>query len=147
MRLNVGIAAAIIAAGCGGSSSSSYGTGNNPPPPPPPPPPPAAPVETISMTDYAFTQATLTIKAGTVVKWVNNGNTSHTATSDVAGTFDSGALGPPTTTTDPIYGPTTTPGGTFQKTFTTPGTYAYHCTFHGTPGSVPGTMKGTITVQ
>jgi len=138
MRLNVGIAAAIIAAGCGGSSSSSYGTGNNPPPPPPPPP--AAPVETISMTDYAFTQSTLTIKAGTVVKWVNvnNGNTSHTATSDVAGTFDSGALGPPTTTT---------PGGTFQKTFTTPGTYAYHCTFHGTPGSVPGTMKGTITVQ
>jgi len=138
MRLNVGIAAAIIAAGCGGSSSSSYGTGNNPPLPPPPPPPPAAPVETISMTDYAFTQSTLTIKAGTVVKWVNNGNTSHTATSDVAGTFDSGALGPPTTTT---------PGGTFQKTFTTPGTYAYHCTFHGTPGSVPGTMKGTITVQ
>src|SRR5438046_3215204 len=109
MRLNVGIAAAIIAAGCGGSSSSSYGTGNNPPPPPPPPPPPAAPVETISMTDYAFTQSTLTIKAGTVVKWVNNGNISHKTTSDVADTFDSGAHGPPTTKT---------PGGGDHKNYT-----------------------------
>src|SRR5437879_8039602 len=97
MRLNVGIAAAIIAAGCGGSSSSSYGTGNNPPPPPPPPP--AAPVETISMTAYAFTQSTPTIKAGTVVKWVNNSNTAHTATGDVAGPFERGARGPPTHTT------------------------------------------------
>src|SRR5438132_12188063 len=97
MRLNVGIAAAIIAAGCGGSSSSSYGTGNNPPPPPPPPP--AAPGETISLTDYAFTQSTLPIKAGTVEKWGNNGNNSHTATRDVARTFESGAAGPPHTPT------------------------------------------------
>ena len=61
MRFNVGIVAAIIAAACGGSSPTSYG-GNNPPPPPPPP---GATVETVSMTDYAFTPATPSIKAGT----------------------------------------------------------------------------------
>ena len=137
MRFNVGFASAIIASACGGSSPTSYG-GNNPPPPPPPP---GATVETVSMTDYAFTPATPSIKAGTVVKWVNNGSTSHTATSD-GGTFDSGSLAAPGTTTDPYGGTTTTPGGSFSVTFSTPGTYTYHCTFHGAPNN----MKGTITV-
>jgi plastocyanin len=138
MRFNVGFAAAIIASGCGGSSPTSYGSGNNPPPPPPPP----GATQTVSMTDYAFTPATATVKAGTMVKWVNNGATSHTATSDAAGTFDSGTLAAPGTTTDPYGGMTTTPGGSFSFTFSTPGTYTYHCTFHGSLNN----MKGTITV-
>jgi plastocyanin len=141
MRVRVGIWSAMITAACGGSSGTTGVTNQ-------PPAPPATPTQTISMTDYAFSPAAPTIKAGTIVKWVNNGNTSHTATSDggVAPTFDSGTLAAPGTTTDPYGGTTTTPGGAFQVTFSTPGTYTYHCTFHGVPGSIPGTMKGTITV-
>ena len=141
MRIYVGIAATLIAAACGGSSPTSYGS--TPPPPPPPPPGPAP--QSITMTDYTYSLPSLSVKVGTVVKWSNNGSVPHTATSD-AGTFDSGALGPPTTTTDPLYGTTTTPGGTYSMTFSAPGTSAYHCIYHGVPGSVPGTMKGTITV-
>ena len=135
MRIRVGIASAIIAAACGGSSGpTSSGSTNNPPPS-------GATVETVSMTDFAFTPASPTIKAGTLVKWVNNGKTAHTATSD-GGAFDSGTLAAPGTTMDPYGGTTTTPGGSFSMTFATPGTYAYHCTFHGTLNN----MKGTINV-
>jgi len=35
-----------------------------------------------------------------------------------------------------------TAGGAYSQTFPTPGTYAYHCTFHATTNN----MKGTITV-
>jgi len=56
--------------------------------------------------------------------------------------FDSGTLAAPGTTTDPYGGTTTTPGGSYSTTFSTPGTYAYHCTFHGTLHN----MTGTITV-
>lgn len=143
MRLRVGIWSVIVTAACGGSSGTTGVPVNQPPPPPSGP---AA--QTISMIDYAFSPASLTVKAGTTVKWVNNGKTSHTATSDggVAPAFDSGTLAAPGTTTDPYGGMMTTPGGAYQVTFSTPGTYTYHCTFHGVAGSIPGTMKGTITV-
>jgi plastocyanin len=141
MRLFYGVLLALLAA-CGGSTpTGSDGSPNTPQPPGPP-------TQTINMTEYAFSSASPTIQAGTTVKWVNNGTTSHTATSDagISPAFDSGTLAAPGTTTDPYGGTTTTPGGSFQMTFSTPGTYTYHCTFHGVPGSVPGTMMGTITV-
>ena len=34
--------------------------------------------------------------------------------------------------------------GTFSTTFNTPGTYAYYCVFHGSPGAG---MHGTIVVN
>ncbi|PYO14289.1 MAG: hypothetical protein DMD31_09845 [Gemmatimonadetes bacterium] len=140
MRSYVRLWPSLLAFGaaCGGSSGpTSTGTNNNPPPT-------APPTASVSMTDFAFTQAAITIKAGTMVKWVNNGGTSHTATSDggVSPAFDSGTLAAPGTTTDPYGGTTTTPGGSYSTTFSTPGTYAYHCTFHGTLHN----MTGTITV-
>ena len=136
MRLCYGLLLASIAA-CGSSTSNSSN-----PPAAPPPPPPGAPTTTITMTDYQFTPATITIKAGTIVKWVNNGTTTHTATSD-AGAFDSGAISAPGTAQDPYGGTTQTPGGSFEMTFSTPGTYSYHCTYHGTLRN----MTGTITVN
>ena len=136
MRVYVRLWPALFALGtaCGGSSGPTSGNSNNPPPS-------GASVETVSMMDFAFSPATKTIKVGTVVKWVNDGKTAHTATSD-GGAFDSGTLAASGTTMDAYGGTTTTPGGSFSMTFSTPGTYAYHCTFHGTLNN----MKGTITV-
>ncbi len=139
MRLSYGLLLIVLVA-CGSNPTSSSNAN--------PPPPPGSSTQTINMTEYAFSSASLTIKAGTTVKWENKGTTSHTTTSDagVSPAFDSGTLAAPGTTMDPYGGTTTTPGGSFQMTFSTPGTYTYHCTFHGVSGSVPGTMKGTITV-
>lgn len=72
----------------------------------------------------AFTPSSLTVAAGTKVTWLNNDNVAHTVTSDNA-LFDSGKVGA---------------GGTYSYTFSTAGTYAYHCTIH------PG-MTGSITVK
>ncbi len=147
MRINVGIVSAILAAACGGSSSTSLG--NNPPPPPPPPPPPTA---SVSMTDnsglspYAFSPANLSVKVGTTVIWTNNGKATHTSTSDATpAVWTSGTVAPAGSTScapnDPYCTPGTTPPGTFQQTFSTAGTYSYHCENHGAQG-----MTGTITV-
>ena|SRR5437867_1888707 len=140
MRLAVGTMLSLLGlAACGGSSSTSPTSGSNP---------------TggggggvsadVITADYYFSPASITIKAGTTVKWANGGTTSHTITSDagVSPAFDSGTLAPPGTTMDPYGGTTTTPGGSYTATFPTPGTYAYHCTFHGTTKN----MTGTITV-
>ena len=39
---------------------------------------------------------------------------------------------------------TVSAGGTVTHTFSNAGTYTYHCTFHGAPGTL---MHGTITVN
>jgi len=81
-------------------------------------------------TTNVFTPKDLEIKVGEEVKWDNIGGT-HTATSDDIKT------GNPKTTFNT---------GTMNKgqqaiiTFNTPGTYRYHCEFHGP-------MTGTITVK
>src|SRR5919201_4655133 len=49
----------------------------------------------ISIVDYAFNQADVSISPGDFVCWTNNGTVSHTATSDDSGaTFNSGTLAP-----------------------------------------------------
>ena len=134
----------ILGAACGGSSSPMGSSGN---------PQPAGPVADVSMTDnngqapYAFSLAMLPIKVGTSVRWTNNGKAQHTATSDATQpVWTSGTVDPAGTTTcapnDPycMVGPT--PPGTYESPpFNTPGTYQYHCQFHGAQG-----MTGTITV-
>ena len=67
----------------------------------------------------------MTIKVGDSVNWVNNDNIAHTSTANNGTTFNSGTIAP---------------GGSFKSTFTTAGSFAYHCAFH------PG-MVGTVTVQ
>jgi plastocyanin len=86
---------------------------------------PAQPVTASNMVtikNFAFSPASLTIKAGTTVTWTNQDSASHTISS---ASFSSGNLAT---------------GDKFQFTFTNPGTYAYSCGIHPS-------MQGTITVQ
>jgi plastocyanin len=75
----------------------------------------------------AYTPATITVTAGTTIKWTNKDNASHTVTSDNGSleTFDSGSMAN---------------GGTFVWQFNTTGTFKYHCTFHSG-------MKATVIVN
>ena len=78
----------------------------------------------VSIDDFAFSPATLTITAGDTVTWTNDDAVMHTATS-TAGAFDSGDLAP---------------GSSFSFTFARPGTYDYLCTPHPS-------MTGRIVVE
>src|SRR5690349_1381815 len=90
---------------------------------------PAASTVTIDITDSKYTPATLEIPAGTTVIWIDNGSFPHTVTAD-DGAFDSGQLAK---------------GDTFEFTFDTATTIAFHCEFHGGAGGVG--MSGAITVN
>jgi plastocyanin len=96
--------------------------GNAGPPPPTTTTPPASPTG-VMIHNFNFSPQSLTIAKGTTVTWTNMDSTQHTVTSD-SNLFDSGFLNP---------------GGTFQFTFNTPGTYTYHCNIHPS-------MTATITV-
>ncbi len=77
----------------------------------------------VSITDFQFQPADLTIHVGDTVTWTNNGPSDHTTTSDTL-VWDSGTL---------------IPGNTFSFTFTQTGVFPYHCSIHSI-------MHGTITV-
>ncbi|MFF6829824.1 cupredoxin domain-containing protein [Streptomyces longwoodensis] len=80
----------------------------------------------ITMRNFAFSPATLTVKAGEKVTVVNEDGATHTVTASQGGAFDTGSI-----------------AGGKSGTFTAPskaGTYAFVCTFHPN-------MKGTLTVR
>lgn len=83
----------------------------------------------VTIADFSFTPATLTVAVGTSVTWTNNGPTGHTVTAN-DGSFDSDTAGNKSTIGA---------GKTFSHTFATAGTFAYHCKIHSS-------MTGTITV-
>jgi plastocyanin len=106
--------------------------------------PPAPGTVAVSIRDFAFSPATLSIKAGTTVRWTNAGPSAHTTVSD-DGIWTSGTLGAPNSGGGGSgYGGGGSAGGTFEFTFANPGTYGYHCNLHP-PSSYPG-FVGTITV-
>lgn len=71
----------------------------------------------VSISGSSYSPASVTVPPGTTVCWTNQDSISHTATSDAAGIFDSDTL---------------TTGASFRHTFSSPGTFAYHCEFpHG----------------
>jgi plastocyanin len=75
--------------------------------------------------DYMYAPATLTVKVGTTVKWVNNEKrTTHSILFTGPGGFES----------ERIF-----PGESWQRTFDRPGAYAYTCGPHPE-------MKGKIDV-
>jgi len=77
---------------------------------------------TLQSTAYNPNPVAITV-GGTVI-WTNNDTVAHTSTAD-GGAWNSGSIAA---------------GGTFSRTFSTAGTFAYHCAIH------PG-MIGTVTVQ
>jgi plastocyanin len=84
----------------------------------------------VSQIDYQFSPRDLTIHTGDTVVWTNHSasHTRHTATAD-NGSFNSGTMNF---------------GASYSHTFSTPGTYAFYCKFHGAPGGIG--MSGVITV-
>ena len=117
MRRAMFAAVLALAAACGGNPTG------------------ATTVTQASVRDFQFLPASLTIKAGTEVRWTNFGNAPHTVTSDNA-LFSSGNLAAPSG--GGTYGGATS-GGTFTHMFATAGTFPYHCS------NYPA-MTGTVTV-
>jgi plastocyanin len=71
---------------------------------------------TVVIKGFAFSPASLTVKKGTKVTWVNNDGPAHTVTAtDNGNTFNSGTIAP---------------GSSYSFTFTTAGDFNYNCTIH-----------------
>jgi plastocyanin len=74
--------------------------------------------------NYAFSPASLTVKVGTTVTWINQDDDAHTVDS-TQGKFKSGTLNK---------------GGQFEFRFTEAGEYPFFCRFHPK-------MTGKVIVQ
>jgi len=83
------------------------------------------PTRKVSIQNFSFKPAHITIKRGTRVRWINKDSTAHTATANNGRSFDSGRLGK---------------GQRYTHTFKSAGKKPYHCEIHTD-------MKGTITVK
>ncbi len=132
----VAIAAVAATIACGG-----YSAPTNPPDGRQMPNPPPTGTVGVTIQAFTFSPASVTIKAGSTVRWTNNGPSAHTTTSD-AGVWASAALSAPKSGGG--YGDGGTAAGTFDFTFTQPGNYPYHCSLHP-PSSYPG-FTGVVTV-
>ena len=86
----------------------------------------AVATNTVTLSNYMFSPATITVKAGTTVTWSNQDSVTHTVTSDDSSkvSFKSGNI---------------KDGDNYTFTFDTAGTYTYHCTPHPY-------MHGTVIV-
>ncbi|MEK6888820.1 MAG: cupredoxin family copper-binding protein [Nanoarchaeota archaeon] len=69
----------------------------------------------IEIKDFAFSPSTLNVKVGDRVTWTNSDSAPHTVTSDSGGELSSGTI---------------SADETYSHTFTSAGTYNYHCQFH-----------------
>jgi plastocyanin len=78
----------------------------------------------IQVVDNSFTPAATTVPPGTTVTWTWVGTREDHNVTFADGTASA-----------------TLASGTYQRTFAAAGSYAYHCTIHGTP------MSGVVTVR
>jgi len=78
----------------------------------------------VAIAGFAFSPKDVTVTVGDTVTWTNSDATAHTATAD-DGSFDTGTIGA---------------NGTGTATFSTAGSFPYHCKIHSS-------MTGTITVE
>ena len=70
----------------------------------------------VTISNFSFSPADITVKKGTTVTWTNNDSVQHTVTAD------SGDDGPKS---QPL-----SSGQTYSFTFNDEGTFNYHCSFH-----------------
>jgi plastocyanin len=84
----------------------------------------AAATENVTISDFQFTPAQITVQQGDTVTWTNEGPTAHSATAS-DGSFDTGIF---------------SAGGSRSHTFDEAGTFAYICTPHPN-------MHGTVVVE
>jgi plastocyanin len=82
-------------------------------------------VHTVIIDATSFSEASLTIRAGDTVEWVNKDVIPHTATAAGKGGFDSGAIAP---------------GTSWRHRFRAKGRLPYACSFHST-------MKAMLRVR
>lgn len=116
--IGLGFLLAMAAAACSGG-----GAGSQSPTELPSAAAPDGASGAVSIVDFGFQPADLTVAAATTVTWTNTGAATHTVKwSD--GTPESAGL---------------TGGATYQRTFDAAGTFPYVCGIHGS-------MSGTITV-
>ncbi len=111
------VVALVLVSGCtqttpsvNDQNSSPYGNGPQ--------------THSVSINNFAFSPNSLTINAGDTVVWTNNQGVPHTITSDSGSELASSQI---------------QSGQTYSHTFSTPGTFNYHCSIHTT-------MKASITV-
>lgn len=86
-------------------------------------PPASAPTAVVHIKNFAYAPATLTVRTGATVRFVNDDGEAHTVTAG-AKTFDSGGLDS---------------GDVWSYRFTQAGTYPYFCAVHPY-------MRGTVVV-
>lgn len=82
--------------------------------------------DTVLIQDFAFSPAVLTVQAGTTVTWTNQDSVPH-------------AIAPDAGFPAPVSSDSLPRGASYRFTFTSPGTYPYHCAIHPS-------MKGTVIV-
>ena len=82
--------------------------------------------KSVTVSNFQFAPKTITVKAGGTVTWMNKEGL-HTVSAD----------------DDSWESPTLNAGQSYSHQFSKPGTYRYHCSFHGSPGH---DMAGVVTV-
>jgi len=85
-----------------------------PTPTPIPAPTPKPVTHNITIQNFGFSPASITVKKGDTVIWTNKDSASHTVTGNNGGPSS----------------PTLSTNGTYSYTFNSAGTFAYHCTIH-----------------
>ena len=74
-----------------------------------------AATQTVTISDFTFAPATITLHPGDSVVWTNQDSTPHTATARDGKIFDTGTIDP---------------GGSARVTFHKRGDYPYRCAIH-----------------
>jgi plastocyanin len=107
----------LSVAGCGGSSGgggSSAQSSNTATTPSPATAGAAVRAAKVDVKSFKFNPGVIAVKKGGRITWTNSDSTAHTATAD-ARSFDTQSINP---------------GKSKSVSFTTAGTFAYHCDFH-----------------
>lgn len=123
----VGTAAILLLAGCGYQQPASTST---PIPTPTTNPMPATPIQSnqpassaavqtnaVTIKNFAFSPATITVAKGTKVTWTNEDSVAHQIASD-------------SSSSAAFNGPSMATGQQFSFTFNEAGTFSYHCAIH-----------------